>query len=186
MHLLFQRASLEILQNNKVAIATRTMAKTLWYNPLHYQRDISFQIQTTVCSLLKQWKLWAPAATVSRRAAHRETVTDKERSHSSSILHLEIQLETKQAPLQNPTERDFLPPSNYLLIEVILLLLLRLSTANKQAIPTKLVADLLQSLCLLTQVQTIQALVFLREEEENTRAMEKVYRKNEAPGHDKD
>jgi len=99
---------------------------------------------------------------------------------------LEIQLETKQAPLQNPTERDFLPPSNYLLIEVILLLLLRLSTADKQAIPTKLVADLLQSMCLLKQVQTIQALVFLREEEENTRAMEKVYRKNEAPGHDKD
>jgi hypothetical protein len=147
-----------------------------------------FQIQTTVCSLLKKWKLWAPAATVSRRAAHRETDTDTdtERSHSSSILHLEIQLETKQAPLQNPNERDFLPPRNYLLIEIILLLLLRLSTANKQAIPTKLVADLLQSLCLLTQVETMQALVFLREEEENTRAMEKVYRKNEAPGHDKD
>jgi hypothetical protein len=101
---------------------------------------------------------------------------------------LEIQLETKQAPLRKPTERDFLPPRNYLPIEIILLLLLllRLSTANKQAIPTKLVADLLQSLCLLTQVETIQALVFLREEEENTRAMEKVYRKNEAPGHDKD
>jgi hypothetical protein len=99
---------------------------------------------------------------------------------------LKIQLETKQAPLQKPTETDFLPPSNYLLIEVILLLLLRLSTANKQATTTKLVADRLQSLCLLTQVETIQALVFLREEEGNTRAMEKVYRKNEAPGHDKD
>ncbi len=36
-----QRASLEILQNNKVAIATRTMAKTLWYNPLHSRRDAS-------------------------------------------------------------------------------------------------------------------------------------------------
>jgi hypothetical protein len=52
MHFLFQGASLEILQNNKVAIATRTMAKpcdTILYTlgEMHL-----FQIQTTVCSLL--------------------------------------------------------------------------------------------------------------------------------------
>lgn len=181
MHLLFQGASLQILQNNKVAIATRTMTKTLWYNPLHPRRDASLPDPNN--SLLSAQTMetmnscgnsFPKSGTQRDRHRHREesfffhfALGDSTRNQSSAST--ETYWERFSSSKQLPPHRGHLA-----------------AAANKQAIPTKLVADLLQSLCLLTQVKTIQALVFLREEEENTRAMEKVYRKNEAPGHDKD
>lgn len=173
-------------KTTKVAIATRTMAKTLWYNPLHSRRDaslpdpnnslLSAQTMETMSSCGNSFP---KSGTQRDRHRHREesfffhfALGDSTRNQASAST--ETYWERFSSSKQLPPHRGHLAAAAATLYSK--------QTSNPYEACCGSASDSVS----LAQVETIQALVSLREEEENTRAMEKVYRKNEAPGHDKD